>query len=283
MTVAQFITKLRRFARDLPITAGESFDGDASTTTFRLRNYPVLEEQYSIKISGTTTTAYTIDRDTGVITFDSAPASGSDNVTVNYKYAKLSDTEWLDVFNSVIQSLRFKIWADSTDSSTFTTVANQSEYDMDSIDSNCFSIVGLWYRSSSNVDWTSISADTNVKYYREQNKIVLRPYLQVNGYAMKVRYLTNYSEYSATTETITIPTRYLKPIEYFCIAEFIDRLVAITATSTGGNVREDSFEALNNLLNWRNNMERTAEKLLSRVKPRRPSTAIKTIIAKKID
>lgn len=283
MLVSAFITKLRRFSKDLPVSAGETFDGDGTTTTFRLRNSPVLEDQITVKVTGTATTAYTLDNDTGVIIFTTAPPNASDNVKINYQYAKLSDTEWLEIINSVVQELRTKIWTDNTDSSSFTTVAQQSEYDMDDIDSQCFKILGLWYRSSSSIDWTSISADTNVRYFREQNKIVLRPYLQVTGYAMKVRYLSSYPEYTATTDTIAIPERFLKPIMYFCMLQYIDYLMAFQVNSVGANVREATYEPVNNLINMRRTYERQAETLLSRVKPRIPSMAVKTVIAGKID
>lgn len=283
MLVSAFITQLRRFARDLKLNAKETFDGDGSTSAFRLRNYPVIESSYTVKVGGTETTAFTVDTDTGVFTFTSPPVAGTDNVTISYKYAKLSDSEWLEIFNSVIAELGDKIWTDTSDTTTLTTVANQSEYDLDDISTEIFKVIGVWYRSSSSVDWTSISADTNIKYLREQNKLVLRPYLQVSGYEMKVRYLERFSEYDATTDTITHPDKYLKPIQYFCLAQFMDRMQARLIESLGANVKQDSYQPLGNLTSVRNNYERLAEKALIRVKPRMPAYSFHNVMFGKID
>lgn len=64
---------------------------NGTDTLFNLPNYPVLDASQSVYVGGvlkTETSDYTIDNDTGVIVFTSAP---TDAVVVTYKYSILSD------------------------------------------------------------------------------------------------------------------------------------------------------------------------------------------------
>ena len=86
MLYSQLISKLRIELKDFGKIQKETFDGDASTLNFPLTHIPVKDNSYTVKVGGVTkteTTDYSIDKDTGVITFVSAPASGSDNVEVS--------------------------------------------------------------------------------------------------------------------------------------------------------------------------------------------------------
>ena len=60
-----------------PISGENVGTGDGSTTIFNLANAPVKPGSVNITVGGTATTDYTIDLETGKITFNSAPASGS--------------------------------------------------------------------------------------------------------------------------------------------------------------------------------------------------------------
>jgi len=282
MLVSEFITKLRRFSRDIPVLTRELFDGDASTIAFRVKYAPILEGEYTVKISDVTQvedTDYTIDRDSGVILFTSAPASANDNVSVTYKYTKLSDTEWLEIFNSIIEELRLKLWTDNFDDSSLTTVKDQDEYDLDTISEDIIKVLSVRYKTDSSiVDWSDITtAGINAKYVREQNKLNLRPVIQSDGWLLKIRYLQAYGTYSATTDTITHPERYLKPIRYFCQAAYIEELMNLMVRDLGANVKKDTYQPLNNLIRLKREFESRGEKLLARVKPRMPSTSIPII------
>lgn len=75
---------------DRAVLAGDGFSVD-----FALPNSPVVSSSYRV-YSGSTPQAeithYTIDRDSGVITFVAAPASGA-VITVNYRHTILSDAD----------------------------------------------------------------------------------------------------------------------------------------------------------------------------------------------
>jgi flagellin-like protein len=62
--------------------------GDGSTTTFSMANTPIIPGSQTIKVAGTTQTqgtAYSVNFDTGLITFTSAPANAA-AITADYTY-----------------------------------------------------------------------------------------------------------------------------------------------------------------------------------------------------
>ena len=62
--------------------------GDGSTTTFWMANAPVIPGSHSVKIDGMSQaygTAYSVDFDTGLVTFVDAPAPSSE-ITADYTY-----------------------------------------------------------------------------------------------------------------------------------------------------------------------------------------------------
>ena len=108
MTVASWISKLRIELRDFGVIQRDLFDGDASTKNFILNHVPVLENSYTISIGGAAKvedTDYTFDKDTGVISFTSAPASGSDNIEAVYKSVKVKDADYIQFMQDAINHL----------------------------------------------------------------------------------------------------------------------------------------------------------------------------------
>lgn len=97
-----------------PFTAmSEVMNGiaDGANRVFGIPTTPVVYESETIIInySGTATeqtrnTDYTIDYDTGLVTFDSAPSAGA-YVTVTYKYNKHTTEELIDYLVSSIQQI----------------------------------------------------------------------------------------------------------------------------------------------------------------------------------
>lgn len=72
---------------------GETFSGDDVTTTFTLANEYIKPNSETVTVDGTELnkgTDYKINYITGEITFEVAPATGTDNVSVNYDYYSMS-------------------------------------------------------------------------------------------------------------------------------------------------------------------------------------------------
>lgn len=67
--------------------ATTTHDGDGSTVTFNL-GFPMLDESHIlVTVDDVATTAFTIDLSALTITFDAAPASGTDNVVLKRQTA----------------------------------------------------------------------------------------------------------------------------------------------------------------------------------------------------
>ena len=82
--------------RNKVITDEDVGTGDGSTKTFSLKWHPVKAGSYTIYVDGTAQTEgtdYTIDTNTGEITFDTAPANGAD-ITADYT----SEFDYRDFF-----------------------------------------------------------------------------------------------------------------------------------------------------------------------------------------
>lgn len=61
--------------------------GDGVTTVFYLTNTPIVPNSVTIEVPpGTATTAYTLDEDTGQITFTTAPDNGDNILATEYRY-----------------------------------------------------------------------------------------------------------------------------------------------------------------------------------------------------
>jgi len=93
--------EILRWLAGLPrSTTGITFSGDGSTTDFQLPDpyYPV-ETVQSVTVGGTSQSApadYAMDYWDGVLKFDSAPASGTDNISVDVDYVQ-HPYRWLAV------------------------------------------------------------------------------------------------------------------------------------------------------------------------------------------
>lgn len=279
MLYSALINKLRIFTGDLETLTRDAWDGDASTKAFRTSERPILEDSYTVRISSTVkteTTDYTLDKDTGMLEFVSAPAAGDDNVTMDYKYTRLKDDEWLEIIKNVIREWRTKIWTDAIDSTTHTTVAKQSEYDLSTISARIIKVISVLYRSNSNNDWVSVDRDTNIKYIKEQNKLQVRPYFDTSGYAMKIRYLAYYDDDVASTDTVAddLADRYFPALQYKCGVEYLDRFMAKVMTAGGLKMTRETYESIQGIRQLKKDWESKAELALARSRPRMPATNI---------
>ena len=81
------------------IVTSENFTGDGTTTTFQLSRGWVVENSETVTVNGATQTRdtdYTINYETGEITFTTAPSSGA-SIVVSYAYIPVEN---LDDFNN---------------------------------------------------------------------------------------------------------------------------------------------------------------------------------------
>lgn len=84
------IRKFRRRIGDKIKSDSDITEADGTTATFHLRFNNVFD--VTVFQNGSSTTAFTVDGDSGTVTFDTTPAEG-DKLQFDYKYAAYTDTE----------------------------------------------------------------------------------------------------------------------------------------------------------------------------------------------
>jgi len=283
MLVSEFITKLRRFSGDFKTLTRDVFDGDGTTVAFRTTHRPIIEgsNNVTVKIGSSVKaegTDFTLDRDTGLLEFTTAPASGSDNVTIDYYYFNMHDTEWIEIINNIIRETKDYIWDEKIDETTLTSVKNQDDYDLSSISTRILGIIDMWAKKSSETEWKSFQTyGVNPRFYLLKNTLNVRPSFSYTGYLFRFRYLEYYAEVSNTTDTFTIPTKYHNAFEYLCIAEYFDRLAAKKVHETGAKTKDITYTPAETMVNIATRYRKIGQEKLSLVKPVKPAIKIPVI------
>ena len=278
MTILSFINKLRCELRDNGVLKKNVWDGDSNTLNFPASTFPILEDSYTVKVDGTTkteTTDYSLDKDTGLLSFVSAPASGSDNVEMSYKAVKFRDNDFLEIINDAIDYFMWKFWKEALDTTTFTTVKNQYEYDLSSI-SNILYVVNAWYKTATNsTTWQAIQGLTNWKYYPQQNKLYVNPPFSSSSLPMKIFYLAGFTKGTATSDTLDVSTRYLLPFKFFIYAKFCERLGMERIGEIGAITTHPFFMTAPNVINLAELYYSKADKIAAKIAPCLPNMEIK--------
>lgn len=230
MTYTQFIAKLRVDLHDFPRLQRDHFDGDGTTTLFETSKVPIQDSTYVVKISGveqTEVTDYTLDKDTGVIEFVSAPASASDNVEITYKSIIIRDEDYLDLINDGIDFYRWMFWNKEIDEDTITTTKDVYTIDLSVLDDNVLYITKVQYKASTgSTQWNEVQGITNYKYDTKLNKLLVNPTFDVSSLPMRFTFLKSFAKGSTGSATIDIPTKWLLPYKYYVYARYYERLIS---------------------------------------------------------
>jgi len=281
MLYSALILTLRSELKDFGRIHQETIDGDASTLNFILKNTPVKDASYVVKIGGVTkteTTDYTIDKDTGVLTFVSAPASGSDNVSVSYQSVKIRDADYIQLINDGIDHFRWKFWKETDNSTTITTVRNQYEYDLSTLTGILY-VLNVWYKSSSAAtDWNSVQAFTNWKWLARQTKLYTDPPFDTSSLPIKIRYLKSFTKGTATTATVDIPDEILLPFKYYIYARFYERIIPEKISETAAVTTFPSFAPVQVVYDISQKYYNLADNVANRLAYKLPPMTIKSII-----
>ncbi len=300
MTYATFIALLRQDAGDFPIRCFETADGDGSTTVFNLQNFKVYENSYVVQVGGITQiegTAYTMYPDVGQIVFNTgyAPAVGNDNVSFQYQKVVLRDADYIDIINQIFQQLRRKIWIEAVDWTTLSTVTDQNIYDLAPVKTaggytDIIYVIDFQVKELSNsslppaeledgdsiVDvWRSARTVTNMRYYRDIQKIWIRPAFNTSGFPLRVYVIRAYNQGNATSSPFELQERYWPMFRKFCQAEYLNRLVGyLLKNSLTTLAKENTYENLNDLRKMVTDVTNQANMMLKVVRPSKPAQAI---------
>ena len=278
--IAKLRTELSDFARYYNKGDGETFDGDGSTKIFELTKVPINDGSYTVKVGGATkteTTDYTLDRDTGVLTFVAAPAAASDNIQVIYKYVIIRDEDYIELINDAIDHFRWKFWKEADDTTTFESVADQYEYDLSSLTGIIY-VIHAWYKTSSDAgEWQEVQGLTNWKYLKRQEKLYVNPTFDTSDLPMKIRYLKSFTKGTATTDALDIPDEWLLPYKYYIKGRYFENLIAEKIHETAAITTQPSFAPAQVVFDISNKFFIKAEDVATKLAPKLPPMAIKQL------
>ena len=280
MTYLEFINKLRVELKDFAYLHKEVFDGDASTLNFIAIHLPIKDSSYTVKVGGvekTETTDYSLDRDTGILTFVSAPAAGSDNIEIAYKSVKIRDEDYLEIINNGIDHFRWKFWRMDVDTTTLTTVKDQYEYDCSGITGILY-ILKAWYKTSTgSTYWQAIQGLTNWKYYTRLTKLFVDSTFSSTSLPMKLLFLKSFTKGTATSDTLDIPDEWLLPYKYYCYARYYERLIPEKIHETGAITTQPSFAPPQVVYDISQKYYDMAERETIKIAPKLPPMSIKQV------
>jgi len=281
MTYSSFITKIRSELKDFNKLGRDRWDGDASTTIFELSHRPIKDASYTVKVGGvakTEVTDYTLDKDTGILEFTSAPAAGTDNVEITYRYFVLRDSDYIEIFNDAIDHFKWKFWTEALNDSTITTTKDQYEYDLSSISSDIIHLVNVWHKSSSaSTQWIEVQGATNWKFLPERNVLFTNPPFDSSSLPLRFRYLKSFTKGVTASSAIDVPEKWLLPYKYYCYARYYERMVSEKIHETGAVVTVPGFVAGPTVLNVAEYYYKKADQIANKLAPKLPPQVIQTI------
>ena len=277
MTYKQFIDKLRVELKDFGRIHQDSFDGDGATKNFACNHVPIKDDSYVVKIGAATqteTTHYTINKDTGVITFVTEPTAGSDNITISYQSLYIRDEDYIELINDGINHFRWKLWTMGIDTTTLTSVKDQYEYDCSGI-TDILYLTKVEYKSTTTSDiWNSLGSLTNFTYYTRLEKLAINPTIQTTGLPMRVFYLKAPTKGTATNSTLDISTELLLPYKYYVYARFYERMIPEKIGDTSAVTTNPSFTPAQSIFNIASMYYEKADKVATKIAPRLPNMPI---------
>lgn len=279
---SDWIAQLRKETKDLDKLYHQTFDGDASATQFQVSNYPIKDGSYTVKVGSITEaegTDYTADKDIGLFEFASAPAAGSENVSIEYRAVKLRDTDWLNVSNDAIDYFRDTFWTEEVDTTSVVSVINQYDYNLTSLLTKTpVAIISVEYIASGSTDWVDVCNYTNWVFYKDKNYLHFNKPFTTAGLAIKIRYLATYTQGSLTSNTFPVQSKWRLPYKYFCFAKFYERLTPDRIENVAMVNTLPTYLPPSMVTNVVEYYYRKAEETAKRIAPTKPAISVQHLI-----
>lgn len=281
MLYSALITQLRNQSGDTRRRVHVDFVGDGSSTVFQMpvETFPVLDQSgtYVVKVGGVTKTEvtdFTLDKDTGVIVFVSAPGSNV-AVTIDCSAVYLTDANWLQIINDVIKSLGDDFWKEFVDA-TLTTTANMLSLALTSAQPNAIAVYEFQYRPSSTDEWKTVESFANWRYDRDNNTIYIgsRQAFTVSSHLLRIRGLKTYTLGTAVTDTIDVQDRFLTIVEYGCLGRYWRWRYKSVVELVSKMTQEASRTPLQELIMLSDRFDRLYEIEKGKLKPQKPPRVI---------
>jgi hypothetical protein len=283
MTYASYLAKLRTQVGDNKRLVHVSWTGDGATLTFPMPTdtYPVLESTYVIKIDGSTqteTTHYTLDRETGVLAFVSAPGNAT-LVTIDCYAVYLQDATWIQIINDTISSLGDDFFKEFVDTA-LTTTANMLTLSLVSGQPNCIAVYEFNYRDASTSDYEPVENFANWRYDRDNNIIYIggRESFPITGKSLKIRGLKTYTLGLLTSSTVDVQDKFMTIVDYGTIARYYQQRYKSVIELVSKMTMESTRTPLQELIMISDRFQRQYEQEKMKLKPAKPARQIPVLL-----
>ncbi len=259
------------------------FDGDGTVKVFVLAHHPIHENSQQVLVGGalqTETTHYTMDDDLGELEFTTAPASGSDNVKATYRYCNWNDTEWIMAINNALELYGEKFWTEILDNTTFDSIKDQYEYNLGSLANGAyvFKVLEAHYRTSSSGDWIPISSHSNLKYFKDRNRIWLNPPFATADYDIQLRVIRRPVPSTTTTDTVDVEDDEIPALKEYAKYKYFMHLSSIKAGDISALSKDTSVSPARDLIALARLHRDEADRIAGRVKKSIPVTHIPHVL-----
>ena len=268
MITSAVISQLRRETGDIPKLTRMARTGDGAITIFNTGRFPVVEGSYTVYkgTSGQTeTTHYSLDLDSGDLTFQNAPAS-SYQAIFQGKYANWRDKNWVDAINNAVDDLAARGY--------FRQVVRLSRYLSAGVRS--FSApsacVDAYELLESRTSGSYQKLGTNWSYQQGANKIVLGnpPTVKLSG---AISYLRSMQKYTATSATLDVQDEWVNLIKKNAKAQYWSFMAGKSAAQGNAKVEEGHF-SFTSLRTQARDLMQEFQNEAPRYKPTRPAKDI---------
>ena len=274
MIVSALITQCRQEYNDIPKSTQKNRSGDGSSTLFVLGDRPIMENSYSF-YKGTSaqveTAHYTLDKDSGELTFMNAPSNGI-NVRANYKYAFFRDANWVQAINYGIESLNARGFFRQVVRNP-SIIRISAGVSVMSGPSACVDIYELLTFSNRTSASQAVPFYANWEYQQDANKIVLGYYPTLSEPA-SISYLRNLQTYTATSATLDCLNDWTELVKKKA-GEYYFRNLAARITQQGAATIDEGHFSFTNARTMALDLANDFEALAVRKKPVRPARRIK--------
>lgn len=265
MIASALITELRREVDDLPKSVRVSRQGNGSVNLFNVGKFPVIENSYSIYVSGAIKTEgsqFSYDLDNGNLTIVSTPGNGV-SVVSQHQYAHWRDKHWVEAINQGIETLNARGYFRQVVRQPFVISAGVRTFNGPSA---CVDMYELLYSPRSG---TVMQLPINWSYQQDANKSVLGGSFPTATSAVR-SYLRNMQVYTAPSATLDILSDWKELVKKKAAANFYRSLAGKVAKQAHANIDEGHF-SFTNLRAMANDLENEFNQLAIRKKPTRPA------------
>lgn len=271
MITSALIDQCRREFGDIKQSTRLTRNGDAAATLFNVGSRPIVESSYTVSLAGTAKTEntdYSLDLDSGDLTWLLVTPSSTQEVKFEGKFANWRDKNWVEAINNGVEELNARGFFRQIvrNTSVMAISANVRTYGGPSA---CIDLYEALLFSDRTISGSYTRIPGNWSYQQDANKFILG-YKPSTAEKMAISYLRNLQTYSATSATLDVLNDWIVAVKKKAGANFYRHMAGKIAKQGNANVDEGHF-SFTNLRTMAKDLDDEFDIFARRKKPTRPA------------